>query len=614
MVLGGCPDESGSEADTASGDTAGDAAEDVVPDTTEDSDGASEEVLDTTGDVTPDAGANAGWTLSVGTPERIDGRVRASVTFARESGAETRGGGVCLVADLYETACSEAADCASLALPAGGFHYCARSQDGDDTRCWTRPGPPERYCTRSPMQMPGTYATPEVPALVVAAPTTWMAYGCLAVADNPGGCGTSDPSQFVSATSSTLVVDESPSLGVKIYGVDGNMGDFLCEAFEEPNALLGMCGTNPGGIPDEGLVARLLERDPELWLFFFAAETYDAVVIAALAAEVARDSSSAAVAAQLAAVTTGGEKCTTFESCKALIDAGVDIDYDGLSGPLELDEAGEPAVANYTRLQFGADNRIDLSQAEAFLVGDPSDASPSAPEVPPRSTEPQGGPLSLGGLLPLTGNLEFFSPTIDAAIRLAVDDVNAAGGVNGMPALLTVGDSGDPVDNRSPATLETFIDEGIQVIIGPLSSAVTLSIIDDTVSAGIVMISPANTSDALTTHPDQGLYFRTAPPDAKQGQALAQLITGDGHRVVGVLANETPYGTGLSEALVSNLHELGVSDEGVSVTIYGFDPFDPGPGILAMQWHQPSAIALIGFEETIELIGALEAVGLGPSR
>lgn len=59
---------------------------------------------------------------------------------------------------------------------------------------------------------------------------------------------------------------------------------------------------------------------------------------------------------QLAAVSKGGEKCTTFKACKDLLDAGKDIDYDGASGPIEWNDAGDPAEATIGIYQYGADN------------------------------------------------------------------------------------------------------------------------------------------------------------------------------------------------------------------------------------------------------------------
>ena len=75
-----------------------------------------------------------------------------------------------------------------------------------------------------------------------------------------------------------------------------------------------------------------------------------------------------------------GEKCTDFASCKAIIDAGGDPDYDGFSGPLEFAGNGEPLEASYGLLTFGANNRIDDALTEYFPASAPAEADvPAGP-------------------------------------------------------------------------------------------------------------------------------------------------------------------------------------------------------------------------------------------
>lgn len=156
----------------------------------------------------PEVVSSQGWTVSAGRPvlEADGALVVGSVTFERTSGAETRGGGVCLVADLHDSfPCSTADDCAGLDLPEDGYHYCSGVNGSPDRICWTRPGG-DPYCTRNPARTPGTYSTSAVPSVVDGEPTTWMSNACMAVETSPMGCGSGDPSQYVTATSPTLEV------------------------------------------------------------------------------------------------------------------------------------------------------------------------------------------------------------------------------------------------------------------------------------------------------------------------------------------------------------------------------------------------------------------------
>ena len=104
----------------------------------------------------------------------------------------------------------------------------------------------------------------------------------------------------------------------------------------------------------------LLEVDPDLVDFSYSAESYDAVVVIALAAIAAGSDDGVAIGAEINDVTRGGEKCTTFADCADLLANGADIDYDGVSGPLEFIDAGEPSIASILTLQFNAEGVLEV--------------------------------------------------------------------------------------------------------------------------------------------------------------------------------------------------------------------------------------------------------------
>ena len=144
------------------------------------------------------------------------------------------------------------------------------------------------------------------------------------------------------------------------YFVDGNLQNFG-EDFPA-GTLEGNKGTLPGAEAAEEFRARLLEVNPDLNDFSYAAESYDATITIALAAVAAGSDSGEALAAELPDVTREGEKCTTFADCAAILEEGGDIDYDGASGPIELSDAGDPTQATIGIFQYGPDNnytRVD---------------------------------------------------------------------------------------------------------------------------------------------------------------------------------------------------------------------------------------------------------------
>jgi len=149
---------------------------------------------------------------------------------------------------------------------------------------------------------------------------------------------------------------------VPLYLVDGNLGNAL-GADLPPGLLEGVKGSLPGAEATPEFRERLLTIDPALIDYSYAAESYDAVITSALAAIAAESDSGVAIAAELPGVTRDGEKCTTFAECLTLLEAGEDIDYDGISGPIELSDKGDPTSAIVGIYTYGADNKLTTEVA-----------------------------------------------------------------------------------------------------------------------------------------------------------------------------------------------------------------------------------------------------------
>ncbi|MBU3688946.1 MAG: amino acid ABC transporter substrate-binding protein, partial [Actinobacteria bacterium] len=124
-----------------------------------------------------------------------------------------------------------------------------------------------------------------------------------------------------------------------------------------------MKGTTPKGAE---VSEEWLQKVSDFWVsignepledFNYAGEAYDAAIVIALAVEKA-GTDGAKHADEIVGITKDGEKCTTFADCLAIIQAGGDPDYDGISGPHEFNGNGEPLQGSYAMLEFGADNRI----------------------------------------------------------------------------------------------------------------------------------------------------------------------------------------------------------------------------------------------------------------
>ncbi|MBH0129862.1 ABC transporter substrate-binding protein [Salinibacterium sp. NK8237] len=149
-----------------------------------------------------------------------------------------------------------------------------------------------------------------------------------------------------------------------LYFVDGNLANFGDEFAE--GTLTGAKGTLPGLSVDTiaDFTTALNEfyvesGQPELEEFSYAAESFDSVILLALASLAAGSTDSADIAAKLQEVSGGsgdGEKCTTFADCAEIINGGGTADYDGVSGPITFDDLGDPTEATIGVYQYGDDN------------------------------------------------------------------------------------------------------------------------------------------------------------------------------------------------------------------------------------------------------------------
>ncbi|MFM6977363.1 MAG: ABC transporter substrate-binding protein [Micrococcales bacterium] len=168
------------------------------------------------------------------------------------------------------------------------------------------------------------------------------------------------------------------------------------------------------------------------------------------------------------------------------------------------------------------------------------------------------GVVKFGGILPLTGALAFLSPPEIAGAELAIQDINAAGGVLGQPVTWTAEDSSDGDHPEiAPASATKVLGEGVDVVIGAAASGVTRLIIDQVTKAKTVQISMSNTAPDLSTWDDGGYYFRTAPSDLLQGAIVGNTIVTDGNANVAIIYQQTSYGEGLEAKAKATIEAAG---------------------------------------------------------
>ncbi len=158
--------------------------------------------------------------------------------------------------------------------------------------------------------------------------------------------------------------------------------------------------------------------------------------------------------------------------------------------------------------------------------------------------------VTIGFLGGLTGPIESMAPGIVAGAQLAVDQVNAQGGIlDGGTLNMVTADSACDATGGANAADRLVNTENVTAIVGGLCTGETIGGANAAgIPGGVVMVSPASTAPSLTTLDDNDLVFRTTPSDAFQGVKLAELLLSKGIEDVALTYVNNDYGVGFAQA------------------------------------------------------------------
>ncbi len=175
----------------------------------------------------------------------------------------------------------------------------------------------------------------------------------------------------------------------------------------------------------------------------------------------------------------------------------------------------------------------------------------------------QANEIKVGMIMSFTGPLESLVPPMVDGAELAFNEANASGELlDGSTITLVKGDA-TCIDSAAAVTAaEQAVAEGVVAIFGADCSGVTKAITQNvSMPNGIPNISPAATSPSLTTEPDNGLFYRTAPSDARGGEVLAGITADKGVKSIAITYINNDYGVGLADVF-----EAAVEAAGIEVT------------------------------------------------
>ena len=168
--------------------------------------------------------------------------------------------------------------------------------------------------------------------------------------------------------------------------------------------------------------------------------------------------------------------------------------------------------------------------------------------------------VKLGILIGFTGPIESLTGHMANAAEAAMKEVNDSGkALNGWKFVSDRGDSTCADSAAATTAAEKMVtSDGVKGIIGGDCSGITGAVLQNVARPnGMVMVSPSATSPALSTADDDGLFFRTAPSDAREGEIAAAILQEHGVKSIALTYSNSDYGKGLAEAISTSFQKVG---------------------------------------------------------
>ncbi len=216
------------------------------------------------------------------------------------------------------------------------------------------------------------------------------------------------------------------------------------------------------------------------------------------------------------------------------------------------------------------------------------------------------GTLRIGLILDNTGRQNFLNAPQLAAAKLAVKEVNAAGGHKGRPVELLP----ETISTDTAAQAKALVAAQADVVIGPTDSSRAPAAIDVLANAKVAVVSPANSAGALSNYKSGGYYFRTSAADIAQASVLAKLAKDGGARTLAVLHEEGDYGTDVAAAVAGAAKQSGLE----VVADAEFTPGAAQQGVSAVKAANPDAVVLVSRDGAQGAIAELNNAGLAGKK
>lgn len=164
--------------------------------------------------------------------------------------------------------------------------------------------------------------------------------------------------------------------------------------------------------------------------------------------------------------------------------------------------------------------------------------------------------FKIGGIGPLTGDAASYGISVKQGAQVAVDEINAAGGVNGMKLELLFEDD-ECNEEKSVSAYNKLMDSGINVVLGAVTSGCSIAVSEESAGDGILQITPSGSAMDCTKQPNS---FRICFTDPLQGKLMAQYISEQGLKSPAIIYDvASDYSKGIHDAFVEQAGQLGMT-------------------------------------------------------
>ncbi|KAK77355.1 high-affinity branched-chain amino acid ABC transporter substrate-binding protein [Bordetella holmesii] len=166
--------------------------------------------------------------------------------------------------------------------------------------------------------------------------------------------------------------------------------------------------------------------------------------------------------------------------------------------------------------------------------------------------------IKIGVVGPTTGPVTQYGDMVREGVDTAIEQINAAGGVNGKKLeAVVIDDACEP--KQGPVAANRVVNQQIGFVVGHVCSGATIAATDIYNNEGVVMVTPSATAPAVTDGKNYEFIFRTIGRDDQQGPAAAKFIESKIKPAnVAVLHDKQSYGQGIATAVKKDLEKAGI--------------------------------------------------------